>query len=520
MPIRGNASSSSVTAGLPAATSRPALWILENQLSDQAGPLSRLVPGEADLILIESCQWAARLPFHKKKLVLTFSAMRHFARQLSRKGHAVHYFTEEESWDTALAGFAVRRGAGRLILQCQSDDLRISEARSAAGKAGFDVEIVPDESLLCDPKRFDGWLAGVETPTLDQFCDAFRDELGLTSLSALPGEGAPISETRPVPPLPIFPRDRITREVLDFVERRFPNHLGTSEGFNLPVEAGQVAELFDHFLVDRLPSWRGTRSSMRHAEPFLFHSIIDPYLNLGLVTPAGVIERVRELARSAAISPSDADAFLRQCLGVREYLTGMARAHPDLYSSPNVFGHRGSLPSMVTTGETPMRCLADTFKQVHDHGFVHDVQRRKILGNFLVIAETEPQLVLDWYLAAYIDSHEGMDRPNVLGFGLGADGGRTAGEGPPVAPAREICENSDYCPGCRFDPSLTVGPDACPYNPLFWDFVDRNRERLKHCVRLSACVRIFDEFDETMRRDITSGASGIRRELRPAPPGG
>lgn len=488
---------------------RPALFVLDDHLSVSSGPLARFAPGDADLLFVESREAMSRLPVHRKKLALRLAASRHLAHDLAEAGHRVWYFASESGWTSGLRAFAERRGTGRLLFVDGGESDRIDELVELSRRLGFTPEVDVEEIGLLPFDRFLPWFEENPSASPSAFVGEFGGEIGLCPLPAPPSAWTAASaaeSAESVPPLPIFPRDSVVREVLEEVEREFSGHFGTSDGFNLPTTRGQVAELVDHFLLERLPLWSAAqvRPRMRTGQPFLCQSIIDPYLSMGLVTSRELVARVRAGVASGEIPAGPASVFMERVVGTREFLRLARKARPESAKPVDPFGHRQPLPAVLSRGETPMRCLSDTLRQIRHHGFAPTSQRTVLIGNLLVLAEADPDLVQEWYRIAFLDSRNCPVRPSLLS---------NSTESANLAPAREICDASDYCGSCEFDPDVLAGDLACPYNVLFWDFVDRNRSRIEQVPRLSASLPKLDAMSEEERRRIRADAELLRRQL-------
>jgi deoxyribodipyrimidine photolyase-related protein len=150
---------------------------------------------------------------------------------------------------------------------------------------------------------------------------------------------------------------------------------------------------------------------------------------------------------------------------------------PD-YAGAQFFDADRPLPDFYWTGETDMACLRDAITQTKEEAYAHHIQRLMLTGNFALLAGIDPKAVHEWYLAVYADAFEWVELPNTLGMSQYADGG-LLGTKPYAAGGNYIRKMSDYCDGCRYDVKQKTGPDACPFNSLYWDFVSRNADKLR-----------------------------------------
>jgi len=186
------------------------------------------------------------------------------------------------------------------------------------------------------------------------------------------------------------------------------------------------------------------------------------------------------------------------------------------YLERNALKAHAPLPAFYWTGATDMACLADAIGQTLEYGYAHHIQRLMVTGLFAQLLGVEPREVHEWYLAMYVDAVEWVELPNTLGMSQHADGGLTASK-PYIATGQYIARMSNHCAGCRYDPKAAMGPRACPFTTLYWDFLDRHEARFRNHPRLALQVRNLGRLDESTRAAIREQARGIRQRLAAGP---
>jgi deoxyribodipyrimidine photolyase-related protein len=184
---------------------------------------------------------------------------------------------------------------------------------------------------------------------------------------------------------------------------------------------------------------------------------------------------------------NSAEGFVRQVLGWREYMAWQYWRLIDLWPEANAWNAHRPLPAWFWSGDTRMNCLSHAIRRAIDTGYTHHIERLMLLTNFCLLAGIEPQAVNDWFLSCYVDAYEWVMLPNVLGMGLNADGGRTATK-PYISSANYIHRMSDYCAGCSHDRQARTGPNACPFNLLYWHFLLEHEQTLRANPRLGNAV--------------------------------
>lgn len=489
-------------------------WILGDQLQADHPALD----GADRVVLVESGSRLRRRPQHRRKLVLLLSAMRHRAEELDADGTEVELLRTERTID-ALAAHVERHRPDRVVTA------RAAEWRGRRFQArleerlGVPVEIVPDTRFLVE--RHDPVPDASGRVVMERFYRAMRSHFGL--LVEDDGEPAggrwnfdtenrkpyPAAGLEP-PPVPAFSPDEVTRTVMEEV-RSMPG-IGEVDGFDLPVTRNDASRALSAFVDARLGAFGPYEDAMSSDHDHLYHSLLSPVLNLGLLDPLETARAAERAYRAGDVPIESAEGFVRQIVGWREYVYwSYHRLMPGL-ATANAWEHRRPLPSFWWTGETDMRCLGHVIGRVLATGYCHHIERLMVLCNFAMLAGVDPVEVNEWFLSCFVDAYEWVVTPNVVGMGLNADGGIVATK-PYVASASYIGRMSDYCDGCRYDRRARTGEDACPFNTLYWDFLIRNEERLRSNPRSGKAVLGLRHLDQPEREAVGRRAARLRDSL-------
>ena len=490
--------------------------ILGDQLSPDIAALRAGDPQRDVVLMAEVRAETDYVPHHKKKIAFIFSAMRHFAEALRQRGWTVDYVTLDSttnrgSLTAEIERAAAQHGCGR-ILCTEPGEWRLRSAFERLA-AELPLGLIEDDRFLCSKEDFTVWWKGRRQPRMEHFYREMRRRTGLLMDGDKP-VGARWnldSENRKPPksgmafPEPSrFDPDEITQDVLELVDTCFPENFGHLEPFWFGVTHADAEAALDHFITAALPTFGDYQDAMVEHSPFLFHAVISLYLNVGLLDPRDVCTRVEAAYHKGNVPLNAAEGFIRQIIGWREYVRGLYwQTMPD-YAARNYFDHTAPLPDFYWTGETEMNCLRACISQTRDEAYAHHIQRLMITGNFAMLAGIDPKAVHEWYLAVYADAFEWVELPNTLGMSQFADGG-LLGSKPYAASGNYINRMSDYCKSCRYKVKEKAGPDACPFNYLYWDFLDRNRDKLDGNPRLAQIFRTWDRMDaarqDAVRRD-------------------
>lgn len=470
----------------------------------------RDVDAQRDTVLmVEVASQIEPVPHHKQKIVLVLSAMRHFAEALRRDGLQVDYVALEDSGNSQSFTSEVRRaiarhGAARLILTAPSE-WQVSKEIETWRAFGISIEVREDDRFFCTQDEFSLWAKDRKTLRMEYFYRQMRQKTGLLMDGSAPAGGTWNFDKDNRKRLPsgvaafssaTFVSDAITRDCMALVERRFPRHFGTLDGFDWAVTREDALHALDVFVEKRLPRFGDYQDAMRSQDPFLFHALLSPYLNVGLLQPLEVCRRAEQAWREGDAPLNAVEGFIRQILGWREYVRGIYWLKMPGYQKTNALRASRPLPDFYWTGKTDMSCIAGVVRQIHKHAYAHHIQRLMVTGNFALLAGIAPAEVERWYLAVFIDAFEWVELPNTHGMALFADGGIMASK-PYAASSSYINRMSDYCKACRFSPTAKEGKDACPFNYLYWNFLMHNRETLQESPRLGMIYRALDAMAPT-----------------------
>ncbi|EQB13326.1 cryptochrome/photolyase family protein [Sphingobium lactosutens] len=478
--------------------------ILGDQLTPDIAALRVADKDDSIVLMMEVADETVYVKHHKAKIAFILSAMRHHAERLRALGWTVDYVTldapDNEGSFTGEVARAIERHAPRAIHVTEAGEWRVrSVLDSWETRFAIPVTIHEDDRFLCSHAEFDSWAAARKQMRMEFFYRDMRRKTGLLLTEAGEPEGGQwnydADNRKPAPdrdllmPHPIrFRPDGVTQAVLELVADRFADHIGSLDHFHFAVTHEEALRQRRRFLDEALPRFGDYQDAMLTDEPFLWHSILSPYINAGLLDPLELCQEVEARYRAGKVPLNCAEGFIRQIIGWREYVRGVYWHEGPDYGTRNALKAQRDLPDFYWTGETDMHCLAQAIGQTIDHGYAHHIQRLMITGNFALIAGTDPHQVHVWYLEVYADAYEWVEMPNTIGMALFADGG-LLGSKPYAAGGAYINRMSNYCGSCRYDVKKRVGDDACPFNALYWDFIARNERTLSRNPRMAIPYR-------------------------------
>jgi deoxyribodipyrimidine photolyase-related protein len=482
-------------------------FILGDQLNLNISSLFDIDAKEDVIVMCEVWEEATYVKHHKKKIAFIFSAMRHFAKELKALGYNVHY-TKLDAPDNA-GSFrgeierAVEIYQPEAIIITEPSEYRVlQDMKSWNFDASLDIR--PDERFLCTQDEFADWADGRKQLRMEYFYREMRKKHGILMKDGKPEGGEwnydsenrkPPKEGLNVPQTYMSGPDDITRDVLDLVAGRFKDHFGDLEPFHFAVTREQALQALGQFIKERISNFGDYQDAMVQGQPWMYHSHLSFYINCGLLLPMECV-RAAEKAYYDGHAPLNAvEGLIRQIIGWREYVRGVYWLKMPEYEHENFLNAERNLPALFWGGDTQMNCLRQCVKETKENAYAHHIQRLMVLGNFALIAGLDPGEVNEWYMIVYADAYQWVELPNVTGMILFADGG-VLGSKPYAASGSYINKMSDYCKGCRYKVTKKNGPDACPFNYLYWDFLIRNEDKLRGNHRLGMMYRTLERMGE------------------------
>ena len=498
-----------------------------DQLDAASAVFEGFDPARDGLLMTEAAEEAAYVPQHKKRLVLFFSAMRHFAAAQAALGRPVIYHRLDEdgapqSLPEALTRAVAQYAPEEVRVALPGDHRVLTALQDAAGRVGACFTVLEDRHFLTQPADFAALREGRKRFILEDFYRAQRKRTGWLMDDA----GAPVGgawnfdkDNRKsfgangpglTPPRASFPPDEITQAVIRMVANRFSDAPGKLDGFDEPVTAEDAEAALADFINHRLIHFGDFQDAMAAGHLTLYHSRLSAVMNLKLLSPQRACEAALTAWEDGRAPLNAVEGFIRQILGWREFVRGVYWTLMPEYAARNYLEADLELPAFFWTGETGMACLADGLGGLVETGYAHHIQRLMVMGLFLMLYGADPYKTHHWHMAMYLDAIDWVSLPNMLGMSQHADGG-VVGTKPYTASGAYIDRMSDYCGRCRYNPKQSTGEQACPFTTLYWDFLARHQDRFRKNQRMAMQLRNLGRKDASDVADIRRKADEIRR---------
>ena len=500
--------------------------ILGDQLSHNISSLDGFDKKNDIIWMCEVWDEATYVKHHKKKIAFIFSAMRHFAQELEDKGYNVHYTKLDDKYNAG----SFRKEVERAITKHKPDKIIVTEAseyrvlediRQWEDDFNITVEIRDDDRFLATHEEFADWAEGRKSLRMEYFYREMRKKYDILMNGDKPegGEWNYDSENRKppkdgldVPNTYTAQTDDITDEVIKLVADKFDDHFGDLEPFYFAVTRDQALYALNKFIDERLKNFGDYQDAMVENEPWMYHSHISFYINIGLLSPLECCERAQAAYAEGSAPLNAVEGFIRQIIGWREYIRGIYWMKMPEYESLNHLNAERPLPSFYWDANTKMNCMRQCISETKQNAYAHHIQRLMVLGNFALIAGLDAGEVNEWYLIVYADAYQWVELPNVTGMILYGDGGQL-GSKPYAASGSYINKMSDYCKNCSYSVSKKNGEKACPFNYLYWDFMIRNRDELEGNPRIGFAYYTLGKMSDEKIKAIKDDSQRFFKEI-------
>ena len=443
---------------------------------------------------------------HIQKVVGFFSAMQEFATELQLQKHQVIYLhlndaNNLQSFEKNIP-FLIEKEAFTHFEYQFPDEYRLDEQlKKLCQSLSITTSVCDSEHFMSSRNELGDFFNGKKTFLMESFYHMMRKkhhilmegDKPLTGKWNYDGENRKKLPKDHKPTSPLVFQNNVTKIVSE-IQKTDIKTIGyiDAENFVWPVNRKQSLALLDFFVTECLALFGSYQDAMTPNEWSLYHARLSFSMNVKLISPLEVINRaILEWENNPdTIAYHQLEGFVRQIIGWREYMRGIYWNKMPEYATMNYFNHENQLPEWFWTGKTKMNCLKDAINQSLNYAYAHHIQRLMVTGNFALLAGIHPDEVDAWYLGIYIDAIEWVEITNTRGMSQFADGG-IVGTKPYVSSAAYIDKMSHYCGSCFYKKAVKTGDKACPFNSLYWNFYDKNEDKLGKNPRIGMMYNVW-----------------------------
>ena len=482
--------------------------ILGDQLNLQHSWFKEVDSSEV-FVLMEMRQETDYAPHHIQKVVAFFGAMRNFSEVLKQAGHQVHYLALDDKANRqqleANLNFLIEKFNADGFAYMEPDEYRLDQQlKEYVLGLNIPSEVVETEHFMTSRSELTEFFEGKKQLILEFFYRRMRKKFNILMQLDQPEGGQWNFDKNnrkkwkgtPSIPEPFYPKANDLEALNEMIENAGVKTIGSFDKnqFLYPLSRTQALEQLDYFCRYLLVHFGDYQDALHTDEVNLFHSRISFALNAKIIRPLEVVQTVITYYRehSDDIELSQVEGFVRQIIGWREYMRGIYWKEMPAYASMNALENTNPLPEFYWTGKTKMNCLHQSITNSLDNAYAHHIQRLMITGNFALLAQIHPDKVDEWYLGIYADAIQWVQITNTRGMSQWADGGIVATK-PYVSAAAYIHKMSNYCDSCQYDKKKRVGEDACPFNSLYWNFLDDKKQFFAKNNRMAMMLRLLEK---------------------------
>jgi deoxyribodipyrimidine photolyase-related protein len=473
------------------------------------------------VVLVEEPLFFTHLKFHKKKILLHRASMKAYADYLRDNGYEITYLSavDYDSTTDVLEKIADKFRPRSVHIVRPSDYLL--KKRLLGWEADNPLAITWHASplFLTDRNDLEDFFVGKDTMRMAEFykdqrrrMDILVDEKGNPKggqWSFDEDNRQPLPEDRTFPDLPSASRSHYVTEAKTYVNNHFDDHYGQIDNFFYPVTRSQALRWLDRFLQDRLVDFGPYEDAFaKDSSSYLWHSVLTPFLNIGLVTPREVIEKAFNYADKNDVPINSLEGFIRQIIGWREFMHGMYLFHGSRVRNGNFFAQDISLPEAFWQAKTDLPPVDVVIEKAQKQGYAHHIERLMVLANIMTLLEIHPDDVYGWFMEMFVDAYDWVMVPNVYSMGIFADGGVMATK-PYVSSSNYLTKMSNW----KRDKD---NPDHWSYqwDALYWQFLKQNKDYFRSNPRLSRLTSHLDRMSDEKLQAYIDTAHQKKRKLR------
>jgi deoxyribodipyrimidine photolyase-related protein len=310
----------------------------------------------------------------------------------------------------------------------------------------------------------------------------------------------PKNET--VPTISFPKQNTAVKEAIEYVKQHFAKNYGSTDNFFYPVTHDEAEKWLAAFLKTRFSLFGTYEDAMVQKENILFHAVLTPMLNIGLLQPQQIVDKVLQAAIDYAIPLNSLEGFIRQITGWREFIRIVYEREGNKQRTTNYWGFTRKIPASFWKGDTGIHPIDIVVKRLLKTGYTHHIERLMVLGNFMLLCEFDPNEVYRWFMDMYVDSYDWVMVPNVYGMTQFADGGLMTTK-PYISGSNYLLKMGDW----------NKGPWQEVWDGLFWRFMHVHRNFFLSNPRLGMLVKTFDKMPAEKRNLHLQNAATFLKSL-------
>ena len=467
---------------------------------------------DSTIFMCESFDLCTFQKHHKLKLILFLSSMRSYADELKKNKFKVNYIDLKKdfkiSYEKKLENFIKKNKFEELISFEIEDKFFEKKISTLCKKNKIKLTFIQSPMFLNSRDEFKNYLSKTKKPFMANFYKIARAKTDILMENNKPKGGKwsfdednrkKLPKDIKIPEMITAKETKHTKALKQQINTIFKNHPGQVDNFWLPTTYDDAVKWLDYFIIKKFNLFGDYEDAVDTNNNFLFHSVLSPMINLGLLTPELIIERVRKVENKIKINSYE--GYIRQIIGWREFIRGIYQNYDQQLEENNFFQHKNSLTKKWYDGTTGLDPLDHSIKNAQKYGYTHHIERLMVLCNIMNLCEIKPNEVYNWFMEMFVDSSDWVMSPNVYGMGLFSDGGI-------FSTKPYICGSSYFMKMMNFK----RGNWNDIMDGLYWRFINKNRKFFQSNPRLNMMVNIYDKMNTERKNHIIKKANQFIRD--------
>ncbi|CDR33815.1 Deoxyribodipyrimidine photo-lyase-related protein [Criblamydia sequanensis CRIB-18] len=472
------------------------------------------IASKRKIYLVEEFLFYKVQPFHKQRLVLLRLAMQKYADMLRGNHSDVIYVPSNElSYRGSVFELLGKKRIKNIHLCEFADEWLTKDLMIGAEKYGWNLHFYPSPGFICSNQELKTHFGNKKHFSMAQFYAYQRKSQNILMEDERPVGGKysfdadnrkKIPKNLSIPPTFIPKENANTEKIIAEVDSEFTDAIGEADPFLYPTTHQEARKALDLFLKDKLVLFGAYQDAIQKEESFLFHSVLSPLLNIGLLTPHEVIQAALHHSKKHSVPLNSLEGFLRQIMGWREFVRASYLLKGSYQRSINYFQHHTKIPKKFWEGKTGILPIDTTVKRALQTGYCNHIERLMVLGNFLLLTEAAPDEIYKWFMGFFVDAYDWVMVPNVYGMSQYADGGVIITK-PYISSSNYILKMSNYPKGDWTE----------IWDGLFWRFVDKHRSLFSANIRTRNLIQLLTKNKESIFQKVQKAESWLATYNKP-----
>ena len=447
--------------------------------------------------LVEHSRYFTDMKFHVQKLVLHRASMKAYQER-----HGTRYLEYDE--DIA----RIFREHDEIRMYDPVDHKVMNQLDALAEKHGVDLVVEETPGFMASMEFNEEYFDSHEYYQLSYY-KRMRKKMNVL----VEEDGSPVGgkwsfdpenrkkmpQDMETPDIPKFSSEYV-QEAKKYVRENFPENPGEMEGFFWPVTREQALESLEDFLENRLHDFGDYQDAIDPELKFGFHALMSSSINAGLVTSEEVVEKTLEAHEKHDYPMNSLEGFLRQLIGWREFIRAMYMLEPEMREA-NFWSADNELPEEFYTAETGLPPVDDSIRHANENAYCHHIERLMVLGNVMLLLETDPDDVYRWFMEMFIDSYDWVMVPNV--YGMSQYSYENMMTKPYISSSNYIGKMSHYDGGDWQD----------YWDGLYWNFINEFEDKISDIQRMSFMTSTLNRMNDETVEEHLENAEEFRNNL-------